>query len=339
MEKIFVIISNATAGIETYETNLIKLLEQRKQKVYLISEKKELPKKKNILTKNYYCNAIWEPIKVLSHLIKIKNTHNFSKISFIISNPLILVIYFFIFKFFFKNKKIFLIKHSHITNFKFSQIIIGFISSILSNFINKVIFVSNFTSEWWCKYFFFYNFCNFTVMHNFIYPPKKIEIRKKKFVFNIGFVGRLDKEKNFLRFVEIAQYLGSYNFKFFVFGNNSPKHFFKNNINFFGWKEKKHIYKKIQLLIVTSPLENCPFNVLEAKSYGIPTLTISNGGIKEIINNNKDGIILPQAASLNLIKNKIIHIKNNYRFFSKNCTNFSKNFTSSIFKKKIFNIF
>ena len=303
-------------------------------------KKKNYQKKKNRLIINYYCNVIWEPIKVFSHLLKIKNTHNYTKISFIINNPLILVIYFFILKFFFKNKEIFLIKHSHITNFKFSQIIIGFVSSILSNFINKVIFVSNFTSVWWFKYFSLYRFCNFAVIHNFIYPPKKRVIQKKKYVFNIGFVGRLDKEKNFTRFIEIAQYFKNNNrFKFFVFGNNSPKYFIKNNINFFGWREKVHIYHNIQLLIVTSPIENCPFSVLEAKSYGIPTLTISDGGIKEIIMNNKDGIILPQTASLRLIKSKIIYIKNHYPFYSKNCFQYSKNFTSTRFKKKILKLF
>jgi len=128
-------------------------------------------------------------------------------------------------------------------------------------------------------------------------------------------------------------------FKFFVFGNNSPKYFFRDNINFFGWKDKSNIYKNIHLLIVTSPIENCPFNVLEAKSYGVPTLTVSKGGIKEIIKNNKDGIILPQNAKLNIIKNKISHIKNNYTFYSKNCFNNSKNFTATLCEHKILKIF
>jgi len=341
MKKIFVIISNATAGIETYEFNLIKLLQQKNFKIYFIGKKKKLTKikKEKQLTKNYTSNAIWEPLKVLSFLIKIKNENNYSKINFIISNPLILIYYFFILKFFFKNKKIFLIIHSHITTTSISQIITGLTSSILSNFTDKVIFVSNFTSVWWRKYFFLYKFCNYAVMHNFIYPPKKKIINKNKRVFNIGFVGRLDKEKNFSKFIKIAQYLKNTNFKFFVFGNNSPKYFIRDNVNFFGWKDKKNIYKNIHLLIVTSPIENCPFNVLEAKSYGIPTLTISKGGIKEIIKNNKDGIILPQTTKLNIIKNKIIHIKNNYTFYSKNCFNNSKNFTATLCEHKILKIF
>ena len=39
----------------------------------------------------------------------------------------------------------------------------------------------------------------------------------------------------------------------------------------------------IDILFVTIKLENCPFTVLEAKSVGIPTVTISEGGISEII--------------------------------------------------------
>jgi len=46
MKKIFVIISNATAGIETYEFNLIKLLQRKSFKIYFIGKKKKINKNK-----------------------------------------------------------------------------------------------------------------------------------------------------------------------------------------------------------------------------------------------------------------------------------------------------
>ena len=86
------------------------------------------------------------------------------------------------------------------------------------------------------------------------------------------------------------------------------------------------MYQKIDVLFVTSKIENCPLSVIEAKSYGIPTVTISKGGIKEIIRNRRDGLILNKKSSLEEIKNKILSLKKNYNFYKKNCLENSTNF-------------
>jgi hypothetical protein len=75
--------------------------------------------------------------------------------------------------------------------------------------------------------------------------------------------------------------------------------------------------------------------VLESKSYSIPTLSISNGGIREIIKNKKDGILLNNETSIENIEKNIMHIKNNYKFFCKNCHNNSKRFDIKVLEKKI----
>ena len=77
MKKIFVIISNATAGIATYESNLIKLLNYSKQKVCLIANKNILLKKNKKLLEKYYCNALWEPFRVFNYLSIIKKQNNY----------------------------------------------------------------------------------------------------------------------------------------------------------------------------------------------------------------------------------------------------------------------
>ena len=82
---------------------------------------------------------------------------------------------------------------------------------------------------------------------------------------------------------------------------------------------------------MTSPIENCPFSVLEAKSYGIPTLIyFTKGGVDEIIKNNYDGIILNSKIK-NLKTNIYINkIKFNYKFFSNNAYINSKKYDASI---------
>ena len=93
------------------------------------------------------------------------------------------------------------------------------------------------------------------------------------------------------------------------------------------------MYQKIDVLFVTSKIENCPLSVIEAKSYGIPTVTISKGGIKEIIRNRRDGLILNKKSSLEEIKNKILSLKKNYNFYKKNCLENSTNLELDNYKK------
>ena len=341
MKQIFVIISNAIAGIETYENNLINLLINNKKKIHLIVNKNRNINRKidyNYETL-YFCDVIWEPLKVFKYIYKVKKKITNEQIIFIISNPVILVFYFWILKLLFKNKKIIFTKHSHITKISLSQITINFISSFLSNFIDKTVFVSKFTRQWWFKYFIFYKFSKNVVMHNFIHIPKRKPKIKVIDNFNIGFVGRLEEEKGYSRFLEIAKKIKNSKLKFFIYGNTKSQKSSKKYFRFCGWKTQKEIYKHIHLLLTTSPIENCPFTVLESKSYAVPTLSLSEGGIREIIKNKKDGILLNNETSIENIEKNIFYIKKNYKFFSNNCYTNSKKFDIKFLKNKLFKLF
>ena len=55
-----------------------------------------------------------------------------------------------------------------------------------------------------------------------------------------------------------------------MFGDGSfkiDKKRFKN-IKYYKWSKQDTIYRKINTLFVTSKIENCPMNVLEAKVMG-----------------------------------------------------------------------
>ena len=104
----------------------------------------------------------------------------------------------------------------------------------------------------------------------------------------------------------------------------------KKYIKFFLNKDSSAIYKNIDLLLVTSPTENCPFTVLEAKSHGIPTLVyFTKGGISELIKNDYDGIIINTRNKLKTF-DCINRIKFNYKFFSHNAYLSSKKYNSNI---------
>lgn len=327
-KKNIIILSNANGGIASYESNLIDFCSKKKiSSIIFNTTMKNYNLKKYKFSKYKFLKTdlIWSPISSLNKILKLNEIKG--EKYFIVSNTLIFTLYFLLIKFFIKNKKIFLIMHSHITNKKISQYIICFICTILSVFSDKIIFVSKFTCSWWLSKFPILKLSNYIIQYNLV-PLEKSRIKKSSKNFNVGFVGRLEKEKNVKKFLDIAERTNKKNFiKFIVYGDGSQKNIVKKNkyINFQNWSNKKEFLKTVNLLLVTSPIENCPFSVLETKSHGIPTLNLADGGIKEIIEDNVDGINLKNKDYQSVLS-CINYIKNNYAFFSKNCLKNSKKF-------------
>lgn len=329
----YIIISNGFGGIATFQSNLINFLIEKKNSVYLIDKKKNetlsnLKNKNKNKLKKFISTTLIEFTKTIHYIKQIGRIN--SKNIFIISNPAILLIYFIFIKIFCKNNKIIFVYHSHIFKENFKNILIGYISSFLTLFVDQVIFVSKFTQTWWKKFIFFTNFKKSKVVHN--YTDKIIIYKKNKKINTVGFVGRADPEKGLSNFLNYALNTKIKNIKFKIFSDlkKIEKKYLKNNIKFYNWKNKKFIYTKIDILFVTSKIENCPFTVLESKSVGIPTITISEGGINEIISNNKDGILLKKNVNFHKIDKNIKNIIKNYNKFKSNC--FKKSINHNTYK-------
>lgn len=340
--KSYIIISNGSGGIATFQKYFIKNVLRVKDRVYLIDKKnnhtlKYFKKKEKKLINTYYCNPTFEFLKVFYYLNLIKKKHSKERLIFLFSNPLLLVLYFFFIKLKLSSSKIYLFIHSHMLKMSMSQILINIFSSLISPFINKIYFVSNFTKSWWLKYFFFYNFSNNQVCYNSVKLPKILKYKNK--ANRIGFVGRLEKEKGIDVFSNIMKYMIKYNFQFQIFGKGSYKEkiFKHKSITVNNWETQNKIYKKIDILLLTSPIENCPFTVLEAKSYGIPTLSISKGGTCEIVKNNINGIVLKKNTDFKTIKNSLFKIKKNIKKFRKNCIKDRYNFNEKVCFLKMLN--
>lgn len=86
----------------------------------------------------------------------------------------------------------------------------------------------------------------------------------------------------------------------------------KNDFILLGRRENAYQYLSIfDIYVVSSVKEGLPYSVLEAMAAGLPTVTTKVGGIPEIIDNNKNGILIepknPQSladAIIKLIENK-----------------------------------
>ena len=338
-----IFLSNAIAGIATFQGNLIEFFSQNKIKSILIDTNKECLENLHDqkLNKFYKCNLLKEFNKSIEILKEIERLNVRKNNIFIISNTAIYSIYFFLIKLIFKKSQIILFYHSHIYNFNFTQIIAGFVSSLLSIFNKYNIYVSNFTLRWWNVFFPLSKLSNQKVIYNLVKLPAKVR-KKKHNILKIGFIGRFEREKGLHKFLEVAKNIENKKLKFYIFGKGSIKiNKIKNkNLKLNTWTKKDKIYNKINLLFVTSKIENCPFSVLEAKSRGIPTITISKGGIKEIIKNNNDGIILNNNISIKEIEKNFVRILDNYKFYEKNCIENSKKFRLNNYERlsKLINV-
>ncbi len=334
MKNSFIFISNSFGGIKSFRDILLEELIKKKFDCILIDNTNYKINKNKL--KFFNINVLHKRIETIKIIKKLSLINKDKRSIFIFSNPIIFLIYFFFIKFFFKKHKIFFFVHSHVTKKNIFLNLSNYITSALFLFIDKIFYVSKFTKNWWEKKYYFCKFANSSVQYNSIILRKKIQIKKIR-KLRIGFVGRLSNEKGLNKFLEIA-YANQKKYIFNIFSeeklnqsNNKKKY-----INFFFKNKISNIYKNLDLLLITSPIENCPYNVLEAKTYGIPTLVyLTKGGINEIISNKYDGIIIKLPKN-NFQLNKIINlIKKKYNFFSRNAFSNSKKYNSKIRLKKL----
>ena len=248
----------------------------------------------------------------------------------LITNPFLLITQFsFINNLKRKKIDIILSLHSGILEVSFFRIIGGFIFSFLIFDKINLIYGSNNAKKYWEKYFPWMKMKQSRVVLNGISLKKLHKKNIKK--FTVGFVGRYVNEKNPILFAETAKYSFNYkmkyNFKMFGYGNlySTLKANYKKYVEIFKWTKEIYIYKNINILLITSPVENYPYTALEAKSYGVPIVYTSNGDIKKIIKNSKEGIYCASNDPKDILDH-IKTIEKKYSFFVKNCTKNIKKF-------------
>jgi glycosyltransferase involved in cell wall biosynthesis len=341
-KKAVVFFSNAYAGIASYQAKNINYLLNKKKDIYLFDDSpilttRELNNKNRKLLKIVNIHSIKNVFKNLKIFKKNFSFFNkkYKKIYISISNPIFIFLYLFFFLKLIKNKKnvLILTVHSGILTWSIKNIFLHFIYSFLFFLPKKIVFVSEHTKDWWKKFFYLKKILKKSkvIKHGIKINYQKKKINKKN-IFNVGFVGRIEKEKDPTLFSKIAllSSIKNENFRFNLFGDGDLKKKIIQKsyrlINFYGWRSnKEEIYKNIDILLITSPVESLSFVALEAKSYGIPSVTCSKGGIREIIKNGYDGIYLDSDEPEEIL-NGLIKCRKNYKKFARNAFNLSKNF-------------
>ena len=139
----------------------------------------------------------------------------------------------------------------------------------------------------------------FTI-HNFIEkkPLPEVNAAEKPY---IAFASRLSKEKGVELLAEAAKLLPEYSFV--VAGSGPDSESLENipNITMKGFltgDELVSFVANAKLMILPSVwYENCPLNILETHSLGVPVITMNSGGMAELVDDGVNGVLINEPTS------------------------------------------
>lgn len=147
----------------------------------------------------------------------------------------------------------------------------------------------------------------------------------------VGGVGRLHYQKNFPLFLEVAaEVCARLPQAFFVIAGEGPERAeleamsrklgLASRVRFLGFvKEMPELYQSLDLLLLTSHFEGTPLTVLEALAMGVPVVASSVDGVAEVLEDGKDGILVPPGRRDHFVKGvcQVLQDQSLWRHFSR----------------------
>lgn len=195
---------------------------------------------------------------------------------------------------------------------------------------------------------------------NFFLPVSNEEKNKLKKRFGISgfsiiYMGRLSYEKSIDQILSAFKIIKDVrpNIKLLVVGdgperkkleNQSKKLNIVDAVTFTGMLRGDDLREAMQasdIFMTASKSENMPISVLEAMSTGLPAIGVDSLGMPEVINNEKNGFIVPPNDMESMAKKALLllekdDIRNN---FSKESRNISLNFGEEENARKLEDIY
>lgn len=170
-----------------------------------------------------------------------------------------------------------------------------FVEKLLNRFCRAIVAVSNYDKK---------NLYSEGITHNVhmiyngvnILPINGLSVELKNKSKIITCIARMDPQKDFLLFNEIAKALPSYNF---IWIGNAKKPDFEaaENTYWLGEIKNASAYFSISdLCILTTNYEGLPMSIIEAMAYCKPIISSKVGGIPEIVIDNVNGFTLPNEV-------------------------------------------
>lgn len=300
---VFLSYEAGTGGAATQQAHHINFLLEHGQMVTFVDEKPEytLAKVNPTLLEHLEILRvpIWsQPSKVLPLVMSLAKQSE--QTWFALNNPGILVLYYRVLRQAVQHQsaKVATRFGSGMLTMTLRRYLLEWATSFASLSLNDVIYVSRFTRHYWEGRYPWMRFCRARVIPNGVVIPSSIGPRQMPHSLRVGFVGRVLQEKGPRLFCEIANLASCRKlpFEFHLYGDGSLRtqleQMYPDCVQWHGnVNDIRLIYPNIEVLLMTSPVENCPNALLEAKSYGVPVVSAPVGGIPEIVENGVDGIL------------------------------------------------
>ncbi len=183
----------------------------------------------------------------------------------------------------------------------------------------------------------------FIVLHNFT-TENIIEYNDKKKPYVLYF-GRISLEKGIQTLIEACKKLPQIKFVFVGSGEIEEDLKGISNIEFLGFKTgealKSLINDALFSIYPSECYENCPMSVLESQMYGTPVIGANIGGIPELINDKKDGLLF-EPGNVDDLTGKIKYLCENcevLKLYSLRCIQKVKKFHLKHYSEKLLQIY
>lgn len=337
MNVVHLITSIDKGGAENHLASLIKGLQNKNNKIYVIYLKG------NGFWKKYYSKLGIKVINLsningnfIGTYKKIKflvNFYKIHKIDIVHAHLPHMEIFGFL-SLILSSKKIrfFITKHldNNIiggSNYKYNSFIASFINNIIFLKANKIITISNSVKKFFLRDIFKVNSDKFKLiyyginkdyirlLHNKKYFNKKLSL-KNKLIF--GSIGRLVKQKNYHLLIESFSLLvNKYKIdSILIIAGNGPE---KKSLIEYSKKKKVYdkiiwtgnikyvgnFFEKIDIFCMTSKYEGLGLVLLEAMAYSKPIITPNLSAFPEIVKNNINGLLVKKYDAISYSKSML----------------------------------
>jgi glycosyltransferase involved in cell wall biosynthesis len=125
--------------------------------------------------------------------------------------------------------------------------------------------------------------------------------------FIIGFVGRLEAQKDPLAAIGVMAELAGNEIELAMIGNGALRHAAEREaaqtsakVHFLGSREAKPLFAAFDVLLCTSRYEGMPIAFLESLNAGVPIISFPVGGADELIDEGRTGMVVeprPECAA------------------------------------------
>lgn len=161
------------------------------------------------------------------------------------------------------------------------------------------------------------------VAYNSVTLPEYLPEKQESKVIRIGFIGTISERKNPLLFVRIIRRLHAIQFPYEAIMAGAildPKLFQEIqeeiqkdalHITYLGTLETKkmaELYKKMDVLLLTSQRDSLPTVILEAMAYRVLVLAKRIGGVSEIIEHERNGFLFEEEDKEAQIADELVQM-------------------------------